>query len=294
MTPIAWLLASRVMHDRLRPVRNRFVYPVFCLRVNLDALPGLERWWFGVNRARIVSLRTADYGPRDGTDLATWMRARLREAGLREAGLPEDGEIWLQTFPRIFGYAFNPVSFWYCHDRDGALRALVAEVTNTFGGRHAYLVTAPNLGPIDESTVLATRKCLHVSPFNDVRGHYGFHLRETADTSFVGIDYFDDDGLLLRTSIAGWKRPLTGGAMFAALLRQPWVTLSVTARIHWQALRLWVRGVPFHGSEPPASRAAPPAHPEAAMAAMPPTAPLSAPASAAEPLSDLLPNDIRP
>ncbi|WP_309136565.1 DUF1365 domain-containing protein [Cupriavidus plantarum] len=296
MTPIAWLLASRVMHDRLRPVRNRFVYPVFCLRVNLDALPRLERWWFGVNRARIVSLRTADYGPRDGTDLAAWMRARLRSAGL-----PDDGEIWLQTFPRVFGYAFNPVSFWYCHDRDGALRALVAEVTNTFGGRHAYLVTAPDLGPIGEATVLATRKCLHVSPFNDVRGHYGFHLRETAGTSFVGIDYFDDDGLLLRTSMAGYKRPLTGGAMLAALLRQPWVTLSVTARIHWQALRLWVRGVPFHGSEPPASRAAAPARAEAGIAQMtsmpaslPASMPAPPPASAAEPVSNFLPNDLRP
>ena len=251
MNPAAWLLRSRVMHDRLRPVRNRFVYPVFCLRLNVDALPQLQRWWFGIDRARIVSLRTHDYGPRDGSNLAVWMRACLLAAGL-----PNDGEIWLQTFPRIFGYAFNPVSFWYCHDRDGHLRALVAEVANTFGGHHAYLITAPDQGPIHERTVLCTRKCLHVSPFNDVRGHYAFHLRETEETSFVGIDYFDDDALLLRTSIAGTKHPLTGIAMLAALLRQPWLTLSVIARIHWQALRLWLRGVPFHGKHPPLHRPA--------------------------------------
>ena len=246
MKPAAWLLQARVMHDRLRPARNRFVYPVFCLRLNLDALPKLQRWWFGVDSVSIVSLRTRDYGPRDGSDLAIWMRARLRAAGL-----PDDGEIWLQTFPRVFGYVFNPVSFWYCHDRDGHLRALVAEVNNTFGGRHAYLVTAPDLGPIHDDTVLATRKCLHVSPFNDVCGHYAFQVREAGDTSFIGIDYFDDDGLVLRTSLAGHKHPLTGLAFLKALMRQPWITLSVTIRIHWQAMRLWARRVPFHGKLPP-------------------------------------------
>lgn len=251
MKPDAWLLQCRVMHDRLRPVRNRFVYPVFCVRLNLDALPRLERWWFGIDRPGIVSVRTRDYGPRDGGDLAGWMRARLRAAGL-----PDDGEIWLQTFPRIFGYAFNPVSFWYCHDRAGHLRALVAEVNNTFDGSHAYLVTAPDEGPIHERTVLCTRKCLHVSPFNDVLGHYAFHVRETDGTSFVGIDYFDDVSLLLRTSIAGHRQPLTGTAMMTALLRQPWMTLSVTLRIHWQALRLWWRGAPFHGKRPPSQAAA--------------------------------------
>lgn len=252
MTPDAWLLHCRVAHDRLRPTRHRFVYPVFCVRLNVDALPRLNRWWFGVDRARIVSLRTDDYGARDGSELAAWIRTRLSAAGL-----PNDGAIWLQTFPRILGYAFNPVSFWFCHDREGHLRALVAEVNNTFGGHHAYLVTAPDLGPIHDRTVLATRKLLHVSPFNDVRGHYAMHVRESDGTSFVGIDYFDDEGMLLRTSIGGHKRPLTGISMLNALLRQPWLTLSVTLRIHWQALRLWMQGTPFHGKRPP-SPAEPP------------------------------------
>ncbi|SDD55311.1 hypothetical protein SAMN05216345_11113 [Cupriavidus sp. YR651] len=246
MSPVAWLIHSHVMHDRLRPVRNRFVYPVFCLRLNLEALPLLQRWWFGVDRPGIVSLRTRDYGPCDGSDLAGWMRTHLRAAGL-----PDDGEIWLQTFPRIFGHVFNPVSFWYCHDRNGDLRALLAEVTNTFGGRHAYLVTTPDLGPIHETSVLATRKSLHVSPFNVVCGHYAFHVRETQNTAYTGIDYFDDSGLLLRTSIGGRKMPLTGRAMLEALLRQPWITLSVVVRIHWQALKLWRLSVPFHGKHPP-------------------------------------------
>ena len=253
--PDAWLLRCRVMHERVRTTRNRFVYPVFCVRVDLDNLARLDRWWFGIDRAGVLSLRRRDYGPRDGGDLAAWMRAELRAAGL-----PDDGPIWLQTFPRVFGYAFNPVSFWYCHDRDGRLRALLAEVTNTFGGRHAYLLSAPDRGAIDADTVLATRKRLHVSPFNDVQGHYAFRVRESAETAFVGIDYFDDSGVLLHTAIGGRKAPLSGTAAAAALLRQPWVTLSVTLRIHWQALRLWLQGLPFHGRRPPSGMPAASTH----------------------------------
>jgi len=234
------------MHDRLRPARNRFVYPVFCLRVDIDELPALQRWWFGVNRRRLFSLHTRDYGPRDGTSLGDWIRPRLAALGL-----PDDGPVWLQTAPRIFGYVFNPVSFWYCYDKAGALRALVAEVNNTFGDHHAYLVTAPDLGAIHARTVLATRKLLHVSPFNTLQGHYAFQVRETESTAYTAIDYFDDGGLLLRTSIGGRKLPLTLPRMLMALAGQPWAAIAVIVRIHWQAFRLWRMSVPFHGKHPP-------------------------------------------
>jgi len=243
----AQLLCANVMHERLRPVRHRFIYPVFCLRLNLDALPRLQRWWFGIDRWRLLSLRRRDYGPHDGSELAPWMRARLREAGLFA-----DGEIWLQTFPRVFGYAFNPVSFWLCHDRAGDLRALLAEVNNTFGERHAYLMAAPDGGPILPVTTLHCRKVLHVSPFCRVEGNYEFRVRTAPDTAFVGITYHDVDGPLIRTAIGGRLLPFARGAVLGALLRQPWMTLAVVARIHWQALRLWLRNVPFFGRCPPA------------------------------------------
>lgn len=242
----AQLLRADVMHERLRPVRHRFVYPVFCLRLNLDALPHLRRWWFGVDRLRLLSLRRRDYGPRDGSELAPWMRASLREAGLAA-----DGEIWLQTFPRVLGYAFNPVSFWLCHDRSGDLRALLAEVNNTFGEHHAYLLAAPDGGPIEPATVLHCRKVLHVSPFCRVEGGYQFRVRTTPDTAFVGITYHDADGPLIRTAIGGRLLPFTAGPVLGALCRQPWMALAVIVRIHWQALRLWRRKVPFYGSRPP-------------------------------------------
>ncbi|TAL81696.1 MAG: DUF1365 domain-containing protein [Candidimonas sp.] len=238
------------MHERLRPKRNRFVYPVFSVRINLDRLQELNRWWFSVDRWGLMGIRTRDYGACDGSDLAIWIRRQLAEAGVQA-----NGEMWLQTFPRVFGYVFNPVSFWYCHDRDGGLRALLAEVTSTFGERHRYLLTAPEGAVITDATTLECRKQLHVSPFFRVEGHYQFRLRDTADTSFVGIDYFDAAGLVLRTSVAGRKTALNRQTVLRAVTRQPLMTFSIIARIYWQALRLWLRKVPFF-SKPQRSEAA--------------------------------------
>lgn len=243
--PAAWLMVGRVMHERLRPVRNRFVYPVFFLRCNLDRLPALRHWWFGIDCWAPLALYTRDYGPRDGSGLSSWMRQLLTQAGL-----PVDGEIWLQTFPRVFGYAFNPVSFWYCHDCAGDLRAVLAEVNNTFGASHRYLLSAPDQGVIGVSTVLTCRKALHVSPFCQVEGGYTFRFRDTEGTAFAGIDYYDAGGLLIRTAIGGRRLPFSRPNVLGALARQPWLTISVMARIHSQALRLWLKKVPFHGKNP--------------------------------------------
>ncbi|WP_158904187.1 DUF1365 domain-containing protein [Burkholderia sp. L27(2015)] len=248
--PAALLLLGKVVHERLRPVRHRFVYPVFCVRCDLARLAELDSWWLGVNRWAPLSLYARDYGPRDGTDLDAWMRAQLSDAAL-----PADGEIWLQTFPRVFGYAFNPVSFWLCHDRAGHLRALLAEVRNTFGARHAYLLSANDRGVIDARTVLVCRKVLDVSPFCRVEGHYAFRVRDSRRaqaqrTVSTAIDYHDAQGLLIRTVIAARTVPLTCASGLRALARQPWLTFAVVMHIHWQALRLWVKKVPFHGKCP--------------------------------------------
>ncbi|MFB9159714.1 DUF1365 domain-containing protein [Chromobacterium violaceum] len=245
----AYLLTGQVMHRRLRPAANRFVYPVFCLRLKLSALEEANGFWFGVDRWRPLALRTRDYGPRDGSPLLPWARARLAEAGL-----PADGEIWLQTFPRVFGYAFNPVSFWYCHDAAGRLIAVLAEVNNTFGEHHGYLLSPSQGGEISASSQLACRKLLHVSPFCRVEGHYRFRFAEQPGRALVRIDYHDAAGALLHTSIAGRLRALTAPAAAAALLRQPLLTLGVIARIHWQALKLWRKRVPiFRKPHPPAA-----------------------------------------
>ncbi|OWY28261.1 DUF1365 domain-containing protein [Herbaspirillum robiniae] len=247
--PAARLLHGQVMHLRLRPARHRFVYPVFCVRLDLDRTSDAGNAWFGVDSRRPMNIHLRDYGPRDGSNPAAWVRTRLRQAGL-----PDDGAIWLQTFPRLFGFVFNPVSFFLCHDRRGDLRAVLAEVNNTFGQTQHYLLRAADHGAIGEHTRLACDKLMHVSPFCTVRGFYRFRFRDSGHTAFVGIDYFDqghssgsDQDLqpLLRTSIGGRLLPLTAASTLAALCAQPLLTLGVVARIHWQALLLWRKRVPW-------------------------------------------------
>ncbi|MFM0739943.1 DUF1365 domain-containing protein [Paraburkholderia xenovorans] len=250
--PPAWLLTGNVMHERLRPKHHRFTYPVFYVRCDLDRLDSLQSGWFGIDRWRPLSLHRRDHGPRDGSDLAAWMRVQLSAAGIKEA----DGKIWLQAFPRVFGYAFNPVSFWYCHDRAGQLRALLAEVRNTFGARHSYLLSAPNNAPITRGTALTCRKVLHVSPFCRVEGSYTFRVNEASTSTSVSIDYNDADGLLIRTALGGRLKPLTHATAFAALIRQPLLTVGVVARIHWQAVRLAIKKTPFYGKSPAPGRTA--------------------------------------
>ena len=234
------------MHERLRPARNHFVYPVFYVRLNLSRLDELNSPLFGIDRWRPISLRTRDYGPRDGSSLTGWMRATLADAGI-----DADGEIWLQTFPRIFGFAFNPVSFWYCYDRQENLRAVLAEVNNTFGETHRYLLATANQSCIDANSTLECKKRMHVSPFCEVRGSYHFRFRDTESNAFVAIDYHDDDGLLIKTAIAGHVHLMHTHQLGRALARQPFLTLGIVARILWQALKLWIKRVPFfHKPEP--------------------------------------------
>ncbi len=247
-TPSAQLVHGQVMHERLRPARNRFVYPVCYVRLNLarlDADAGaLTSRWFGVDCWRPLSLRTRDYGPRDGASLDAWMRALLREHDI-----DADGEIWLQTFPRVAGYVFNPVSFWQCYDAAGRLAAVLAEVNSTFGETHRYLLRMATTGP-HAGTAIAT-KLLHVSPFCEVKGEYRFRFRLGELAQHTAIDYHDDDGLLLKTAVSGRPVPLTAAAARRALLRYPLLGVAIVARIHWQALRLWRKRVPFF-SKPPA------------------------------------------
>ena len=195
----------------------------------------------------MLSFHEADHGPRDGSPLLPWICARLREHGL-----PDDGEIVLQTFPRVLGFVFNPVSFWFCHDRAGALIAVLAEVNNTFGQHHAYLLHRHG-EPLAEGDILKAEKCLHVSPFNDIQGGYRFRFLLARQKPLVRIDYDDADGPLLITSISGQPQSWRAGTFLAALIRMPLLTLGVIWRIHWQALRLWLKGVPFHGTRPPSA-----------------------------------------
>lgn len=257
MTENALLLCrGRVMHVRLRPFVHRFVYRVFCLRLRIDRSTELARytnWLFGFECARPVSFRSSDHGARDGSDLMQWLTRTLAASGAHF----EVGAVWLQCFPRVLGYVFNPVSFWLVHDREGILRALLAEVNNTFGQCHQYVLTAPNLVALEPHIKLDCQKVFHVSPFCDVQGNYQFKLDERAGQPRLAIDYFDhgqesQDGQvplgeqetqpLLRTAIVVQPQPLRTRALLAAFLTMPMMTFGVMLRIHVQAFKLWRRG----------------------------------------------------
>ena len=237
-----------VMHERHVQAHNRFVYPTAFLRLPLSRLDTLQVPLLGIERGSVFSFRNRDHGARDGSALLPWIHALLRAQGLAEIC---DGEIVLQTMPRIFGFVFNPVSFWFCHDRAGALRVVLAEVSNTFGERHNYLVHHPDRRPIVSGDELRATKCFHVSPFFPVRGEYRFRFEQRGAVHAVSIDLWDGSELQLSTRLSGRAEALDGRAMRKWLARQPFMTLGVVARIHWQALRLALRRVSFFRKPPP-------------------------------------------
>ncbi|QQS13242.1 MAG: DUF1365 domain-containing protein [Rhodospirillales bacterium] len=238
----AGLLTAEVSHARLRPRPHAFRYRVSYLTVALDEIDALDRPGFGVDRAAPVSFHRRDHGARDGGDLATWIRAELSAWGLDSIC---DGRVVLQTSPRLLGYVFNPVSFWYCHDSAGALRAVLCAVSNTFGERHNYLVFHEDRRPIAPDDWLEGRKAFHVSPFLAVAGIYRFRFRLAADHVRVDIQLRDGDGPILTTSVAGRRAPLDDRAVRRWIVRNPLMTIGVVFRIHWQALRLWRKRARF-------------------------------------------------
>jgi DUF1365 family protein len=240
--PGAELALGTVMHRRLRPVENRFVYGVFFLRIPLGRIESLRGPLLSINRWNLLSFDFRDHGARDGSHPLAWIRALLAREGLQAA----DGEVWLQCFPRVLGYVFNPVSFWFCEDRAGRLRAVLAEVNNTFGEHHSYLLAHADARPIVPGEALEARKVFHVSPFCTLRGGYRFRFSTRNGQRIARIDYADEAGPLLLTSLSGRAAPLGSRAILGALLRHPLMSFGVIARIHWQALKLWAKRVPFH------------------------------------------------
>ena len=224
------LCTGTLMHRRLEAPGRRFTYPLFMLLLDLDELPSLRLRLFGHNRARPLALHDRDHF--DGGPLRAAVEAELRRAGLA----PPGGRIVLLTLPRVFGYVFNPVSFYYCYDPLGRLVARVAEVNNTFGDRHVYA---------GSGSVWRDRKAMHVSPFFPMAGSYLWDLPEP-DASRVDarVDLTREGRPVLQARLTLTPRPLTDRALAAALVRYPLLTLKVTAAIHTQALRLWWRGAP--------------------------------------------------
>ncbi len=235
--PPATLLATgSVRHQRLRPARHGFEHRTYFLLLPLRRLRAQPDAALARNRFGLIAFHDADHG--DGrADCLAWIEEQLAAHGVGDA----DGEIWLQTYPRVLGYVFKPVSFWYCHRRDGSLAAIVAEVNNTFGERHCYLLC----GAVAFGRELQADKVFHVSPFCRVEGRYRFRFARTEERIVARIEHDDAQGPLLVTSVSGALAPATAARQRRAFFGQPLMTLAVIARIHWHALRLLAKRVPF-------------------------------------------------
>ena len=241
----AAIIVGEVVHERFRPANHAFTYPLFCLRIPLGALGDVAQQ-MAVNRAGVVSFQERDHGARDGSSTLAWVRKVLVENSVTTAA---DNQIVvdLHSFPRMLGYVFNPVSFWVCRRVSDEVCAVLVEVNNTFGQSHSYLLTPADGRAIQSGELLEATKQLHVSPFNEVRGGYRFRFNFAADRWLARIDYDDGDGPVLHTHISGVAQPLTRANLRRAALRFPLQTLAVVARIHWHALRLVAKRVPFLG-----------------------------------------------
>ncbi|MDI1226801.1 MAG: DUF1365 domain-containing protein [bacterium] len=235
------LFISKVAHARQRPKKNSFWYGVYYLAFPLDEMARLaECALLSVNRGNLFSFHEKDHDT-GGLPVDAWARKILAEWEVPQA----DGRIVLVTLPRLFGYVFNPVSFFFCLDKAGALRAVISEVHNTFGDKHSYICFHDDRRPVTQDDFMQADKQLHVSPFIKVDGHYVFRFAYGEEKLGVWIDHHDADGLLLTTSIIGKREPLTTGNMLKAFFRYPLVTFKVMTLIHYQALRLWMKGVKY-------------------------------------------------
>jgi hypothetical protein len=239
--PSSAIYLGQVMHHRIKPVRHRFVYRVFSLLLDLDRLAELDRDLrvFSVNRANLVSFFERDHGARDGSPLRPWVDARLREHGLEAAA-----RVCLLCFPRLLGYVFNPLSVYYCFGRSGGLDAIIYEVKNRCGEQHAYVLPVACAAEPGRPVRHGCAKRFYVSPLIEMAARYRFKLAPPGERLTLVIQEEVAQSTSMVATLTGRRRPLTDRQLLRAVLRLPLMTLKVVVAIHYEALRLWLKGAP--------------------------------------------------
>lgn len=242
------LYVSEVMHRRSRPKAYEFVYRVFNIVLDIDDIPDIasRRRLFSHNAFNLFSFYDRDHGPRNGTPLRPWIERQLADAGLAEAA----ANVRLLCMPRVLGYGFDPLSVWYCSDAAGTLRAVLYEVKNTFGDQHGYLMPVADAadGPTDHEF----DKIFHVSPLIAMNARYRIRTVSPDDKLALSIRESDPEGEFLVATLTGDRREMTDRALLRQFLRVPFMSFKIIAAIHWQAIRLMLRGVKYtNRPEPP-------------------------------------------
>ncbi|WP_260929297.1 DUF1365 domain-containing protein [Novosphingobium sp. 9] len=241
MTGASALYVGSVMHRRVRPKVHRLRYRIFSLLLDLDEIDTLDRRLrlFSRGRFNLFSFYDRDYAARTGEPLRLQVERHLCEGGLD----PDGGAIRLLTMPRILGFAFNPLSVYFCHRRDGQLLAILCEVNNTFGERHSYLLPAREDGRLFRQDCAKT---FHVSPFMAMDLHYAFRLVVPGEDLSIAITTSDAQGPVLTAVHSAQRKALTDSALLRVFVTQPLLTVKVVGGILWEAALLWRKGVPVH------------------------------------------------
>lgn len=225
------IYVGHVVHRRYRPKKHVLKYRVFSLLIDLEDLPALDRLrLFGCNRPALFSFSDGDHG--NGLPPRSWV-SRI----LEQHGLPRPGRVRILCYPRILGYVFNPLTVWFCDDTAGNPMAIVYEVHNTFGERHSYVLPA---APEQHA-----EKTFHVSPFIGMDCHYRFGVDLPGERVRITINETEAGEPLLYAAFAGKHRPFTDANLLKLFLSHPLMTLKVTAAIHWEALKLWLKGIRY-------------------------------------------------
>jgi uncharacterized protein len=228
---------GRVTHRRLRPVAHSLAYDVATVFVNVDdlaggQLPGLLSY----NHWNLFTLRDADHGYADGRPIADFAWDTVRNC----AQDSDITEIFMLCYPRMLGYGFNPLTCYFCCDRDGRTRMMIYEVRNTFGGRHVYVT---DVFHDDAPNYARAQKRLYVSPFNKVEGEYGLRASEPGASVSVGVSLTTSEGPLLKAYFSGKYKPLSNWQLLRICFGLPLMSFKVVAAIHWEALKLWRKGL---------------------------------------------------
>lgn len=248
MVRAAKILDAKVMHKRFFPKENAFTYKVYylCLPIG-TALKNCQTKWFSFEKFNLFSFRNKDHGSRDGKDLQEWIDKILLDYDLMD----KVHEIELITMPRLFGFVFNPVSFWLCFNDQKQLLAVICEVNNTFGETHSYICRKQDLSEITATDSLKAEKLFHVSPFIKREGYYKFQFHHSDQNVKINIDlHTETDALLLATSVVGKLKPLTDRNLWHSFWSTPLLTLKVVFLINYQAIKLVLKGIRFY-SKPP-------------------------------------------